>query len=177
MLTLADGSVYTGEFVQGEREGRGTLTEPDGTRFSGLWKAGKPVHGILTTKEGVRFEQRYKPDGDVENELITTEEEGKVPGEIDVAASATEQIITGESDDIPKTVSDLRHENLVLRAEVEQLRKRLRDSDLHVKQLELTIETMHAQLVRANEMQLQQAAELAHAGSTTSALRRSMMSP
>ena len=38
---MADGSIYTGSFVRGKEEGKGTLIGKDGTRFEGFFKQGK----------------------------------------------------------------------------------------------------------------------------------------
>jgi hypothetical protein len=39
----SDGTVYEGEFVKDQPEGKGVMTEADGTVASGFWKAGELV--------------------------------------------------------------------------------------------------------------------------------------
>ena len=42
-MTDADGTTYSGEFKDGQFNGQGTITYPDGTQRTGEWKDGKPV--------------------------------------------------------------------------------------------------------------------------------------
>ena len=42
-LALADGTIFEGIFVAGQRDGEGTLTLPDARRFRSVWKEGREV--------------------------------------------------------------------------------------------------------------------------------------
>ena len=48
--TYADGTVYKGGFVDGQREGQGEIVMPDGFRYSGGWKQGQ-IDGIEAPDE------------------------------------------------------------------------------------------------------------------------------
>jgi len=37
-MVYPDGTVYTGDFKSGKRDGRGTFTYPDGSKYEGAWK-------------------------------------------------------------------------------------------------------------------------------------------
>ena len=51
--TFPDGKKYVGEFKDGKEHGKGTYTYPDGVKYEGKWKDGKEHgKGTLTTPEG-----------------------------------------------------------------------------------------------------------------------------
>lgn len=41
VLRTVDGSVYTGNFLNGKEDGKGTIINKDGVRFEGFFKQGK----------------------------------------------------------------------------------------------------------------------------------------
>ena len=49
-------SIYVGEVKDGERHGRGTLTLPDGERYEGEFKGGKPWTVTFTDLDGSKTE-------------------------------------------------------------------------------------------------------------------------
>jgi len=40
------------EYKNGKEHGQGTLTTPDGKKYVGEWKDGKPLNGIFYDKDG-----------------------------------------------------------------------------------------------------------------------------
>ena len=59
--TYADGTVYKGSFVAGQREGQGEITMPDGFRYVGQWKAGEiDGKGIATYPNGDVYEGTFR---------------------------------------------------------------------------------------------------------------------
>ena len=56
-----DGSVYSGEFLHGEREGEGRYSSASGYVYDGKWKGGRPHgHGVETYATGERYEGYWK---------------------------------------------------------------------------------------------------------------------
>ena len=49
-------SIYVGEVKDGERHGRGTLTLPDGEKYEGEFKDGKPWTVTFTDVDGSKTE-------------------------------------------------------------------------------------------------------------------------
>jgi hypothetical protein len=55
--TLRDGARYTGNFINNEFAGEGTMVWPSGDRYQGHWTAGKRTgHGELTRTSGEHYE-------------------------------------------------------------------------------------------------------------------------
>ena len=54
-LVSPNGDVYVGEVMSGEPHGQGTLTFPDGRKYEGEFKDGKPWNGTLFVKNGNIF--------------------------------------------------------------------------------------------------------------------------
>ena len=44
---MNEGSMYVGDFNQGEMEGKGLFQHPDGTIEEALWQKGKPLGDIV----------------------------------------------------------------------------------------------------------------------------------
>eukprot|EP00930_Biecheleria_cincta_P024529 TRINITY_DN17548_c0_g2_i1.p1 TRINITY_DN17548_c0_g2~~TRINITY_DN17548_c0_g2_i1.p1 ORF type:complete len:848 (+),score=197.24 TRINITY_DN17548_c0_g2_i1:270-2546(+) len=59
--TLADGTVYDGEWVGGVRHGRGTMIKPDGSIYEGQFEFGE-VHGFAsyTLSQGAKYEGQWR---------------------------------------------------------------------------------------------------------------------
>ena len=58
---LPDGAVYSGDFVDGKREGNGRLSTVSGDVYDGKWKNGqRHGHGVETDMTGVRYEGYWK---------------------------------------------------------------------------------------------------------------------
>lgn len=59
--TLADGTVYDGEWVGGVRHGRGTMIKPDGSIYEGQFEFGS-VHGFAsyTLSQGAKYEGQWR---------------------------------------------------------------------------------------------------------------------
>ena len=56
-----DGSVYSGEFVDGKYEGAGRLSKASGDVYDGKWKNDQPHgHGVETFMTGERYEGYWK---------------------------------------------------------------------------------------------------------------------
>ena len=56
-----DGSVYSGEFVDGEHEGKGRISKQSGDVYDGNWRNGQPHgHGVETYMSGERYEGYWK---------------------------------------------------------------------------------------------------------------------
>ena len=56
-----NGDTYEGEFVYGEKEGKGTYTWPDGAKYEGDWKDDKREgKGTYTWPDGAKYEGDYK---------------------------------------------------------------------------------------------------------------------
>ena len=51
-FTFPDGEKYVGEFKDGEQHGQGTLTSKEGKKFEGEWKNNKPLNGTFYDKDG-----------------------------------------------------------------------------------------------------------------------------
>lgn len=52
----ADDSEYVGEFINGLKEGSGTLTKADGTSYTGGWKGNKKHgNGILSRVDNSKY--------------------------------------------------------------------------------------------------------------------------
>lgn len=59
--TYSDGAVYNGEFVDGKRDGKGTLTYSDGSVYSGEWKKNKiSGDGKYTFADGSTLKGKFK---------------------------------------------------------------------------------------------------------------------
>lgn len=51
VTVFPDGSVYSGEFVDGEHEGKGRISKQSGDVYDGKWKNGQPHgHGVVRTQ-------------------------------------------------------------------------------------------------------------------------------
>ena len=63
-MILPDGGNYVGESKNGEPNGQGTMTLPDGTtKYIGEWKNGKPNgQGTEITTDGSKFVGEFKDD-------------------------------------------------------------------------------------------------------------------
>jgi hypothetical protein len=101
VATYADGTVYEGGFVEGQREGEGTITRPDGFTYTGGWRDGE-LHGMgtATYRNGDVYEgmfamgqrqgegtMRYAADGEV---VTGTWENGMLTSGAEPADTATE---------------------------------------------------------------------------------------
>ena len=51
-FTFPDGEKYVGELKDGEQHGQGTLTSKEGKKFEGEWKNNKPLNGLFYDKDG-----------------------------------------------------------------------------------------------------------------------------
>ena len=60
-------SIYVGEVKDGERHGRGTLTLPDGEKYEGEFKDGKPWTVTFTDLDGSKTE--WKDGYEIDDEL------------------------------------------------------------------------------------------------------------
>ena len=60
-------SIYVGEVKDGERHGRGTLTLPDGEKYEGEFKDGKPWTVTFTDVDGSKTE--WKDGYEIDDEL------------------------------------------------------------------------------------------------------------
>ena len=49
-LTYPDGTVYQGEFEDGEKHGKGTIVFPNKTKLTGEWIRNIPAKGVIVTK-------------------------------------------------------------------------------------------------------------------------------
>ena len=49
-LTYPDGTVYQGEFEDGEKHGKGTMLFPDKTKLTGEWIRNIIAKGVIITK-------------------------------------------------------------------------------------------------------------------------------
>ena len=59
--TLADGSVYEGQFKDGDFEGKGTLTYPNGQQYTGEFKFGLfDGEGVLVYSDGSKYEGQFR---------------------------------------------------------------------------------------------------------------------
>jgi hypothetical protein len=62
-MTYSDGSVFEGEYKDGNANGHGKMTYPDGRVFDGEFKDGKSNgHGKMTYPNGDVFEGEFKDD-------------------------------------------------------------------------------------------------------------------
>jgi SH3-like domain-containing protein len=58
---LHDGSRYVGEFREGVRSGRGSITYPDGTIYKGQWTNDRPNgHGVKILADGMQYSGNFK---------------------------------------------------------------------------------------------------------------------
>ena len=55
-IRIETASIYVGEVKDGERHGRGTLTLPDGEKYEGEFKDGKPWTVTFTDVDGSKTE-------------------------------------------------------------------------------------------------------------------------
>lgn len=61
VLNFADGSKYSGEFIEGWNQGFGVLSFPDKSRYEGEWVDGKyDGHGVYLLKDGMKYEGQFK---------------------------------------------------------------------------------------------------------------------
>lgn len=75
-LLLNNKCKYEGSFVNGLREGKGNFTWPDGTMYSGDWKADKQTgNASLIIFDGGKYEGEYA-DGNIQGNGIFTWAEG-----------------------------------------------------------------------------------------------------
>ena len=51
-FTFPDGEKYVGELKDGEQHGQGTLTSKEGKKFEGEWRNNKPLNGLFYDKDG-----------------------------------------------------------------------------------------------------------------------------
>lgn len=66
VLTIGDSVVYSGEWLDGQRHGRGTVADPEGRRIDGLWHADTLVRGTRTDRHGTyqgEMNRRMQPHG------------------------------------------------------------------------------------------------------------------
>ena len=52
-MTFASGSVYDGEWKDGNKHGKGTVTFADGDVYDGIWKMNKIVSGKTVKGKGI----------------------------------------------------------------------------------------------------------------------------
>ncbi|EDQ88971.1 uncharacterized protein MONBRDRAFT_32553 [Monosiga brevicollis MX1] len=65
VLDFADGSKYSGEFVEGMNSGYGILTLNDGSKYAGQFSDGKyNGSGVFTKSDGMKYEGQFS-DGKV----------------------------------------------------------------------------------------------------------------
>ena len=57
IMTFPDGNKYVGEFKDGKRHGQGTFTFSDGRKYLGEWREKKPWNGTLVDKDGKIIEK------------------------------------------------------------------------------------------------------------------------
>lgn len=61
MRQWADGSQYTGQFLDGEMHGAGHLIRADGERYEGGWKRNQRCgQGVLVAPDGSRYEGAWE---------------------------------------------------------------------------------------------------------------------
>ena len=74
----ADGAVYIGGYVQGSKQGRGSMAWPSGARYFGDWHAGKPAgRGIAVLPDGSVYQGEWV-DGFPEGVGRLTQADGTV---------------------------------------------------------------------------------------------------
>lgn len=62
-VTLRSGAVYSGQWLDGKRNGHGTMTWPEGTRFEGNWHEGhRHGFGKVVCLNGASYEGHWLND-------------------------------------------------------------------------------------------------------------------
>jgi hypothetical protein len=119
VLTLEEGSTYSGEIKNGVPNGKGKLTMVDGTQYDGEWKNGVPSgHGTITTSNGFKYEGEWKdgnPYGngkvilsDDSSSSITWNNQGKKQNSFTIndSGSGMDVISSGGMDVLPEGKKD-----------------------------------------------------------------------
>jgi len=78
--TSPDGHKYVGEFKDGNEHGQGTWTSTDGVKYSGEWRDGKKNgQGTITYPDGGKYVGEFK-NGEIHGQGTYTFEKGKYEG-------------------------------------------------------------------------------------------------
>ncbi len=126
VLTRPDGMRYEGHFVHGKREGQGILVTSDGSRYDGTWKDDKPTDPNLIVRK------YYALQGHATGSHISHDEVTRIPVPIDKSyaqlTDAEKRLVKsdyepmGQDDEPPYPLHGLR----TILETTEKLQKRLK---------------------------------------------------
>ena len=120
VLTLEEGSTYSGEIKNGVPDGKGKLTMVDGTQYDGEWKNGVPSgYGTIATPNGFKYEGEWKDgnpyrngkvvlsDGSLSSVTWNNQNEKQNSFTIDDTSGGMDVISSGGMDVLPSSKMDV----------------------------------------------------------------------